>query len=109
MLLRIEFAQLLEARHARALRDAGVSSAQQHDAIAILDRFEHAPRFEVAFRPEIFADFAALVHGRSLREVLESGQVSDGEFLTMISPASGWHIRGTVARLHRGEVGSLPN
>ncbi len=62
MLLRVELAELIEAGYARALRDAGVRSTEQHDALAELDGLEHPSRLEVTFRPEIFADFAALVH-----------------------------------------------
>lgn len=67
MLLGVELSQLFEARHARALRDAGVSAAQEHDAVTVLDRLEQAPGLEIAFRPEIFADFAALLHVVSVR------------------------------------------
>ena len=63
VLLGVKLPQLLEAADARGLCDAGVRSAQEHDALTALDRFEHSTRLEIAFRPEIFADFAALLHG----------------------------------------------
>ena len=64
MLLGVQLSQLLEAGNARALRDAGVRAAEQHDARAVLYGFEHATGLEIAFRPEIFTDFAALLHVR---------------------------------------------
>ena len=47
------------------------------NACAVFDGLEHAPGLEVAVRPEIFTDFAALLHGVSVRNARALGQVID--------------------------------
>ena len=63
MLLGVQLTQPFEGGDARVVSDAGVRAAEQHAARAVRHLFELAARLEVAFRPEIFADFTALLHG----------------------------------------------
>jgi hypothetical protein len=77
MLLAVQLAQLLERGDTGVLRDSGVRAAQEHAASAVRDLFELSARLEVAFRPEIFADFAALLHGCKGANRGRTGQVLD--------------------------------
>jgi hypothetical protein len=72
----VQLAQGFEARGSGAGGDAGVGAAQEHESRSIPHGFEGAAGFEVAFRPEIFADFAALLHRGSVRQTEPRGPIS---------------------------------
>ena len=60
----VQLTQLFEGRDAGVGGDAGVRAAEEHPPLAEWNFLELAARLRVAFRPEIFTDFAALLHAR---------------------------------------------
>lgn len=99
----VELAQRLERRHSRIFRDAGMTATQ--DDLLVFERngpqLSRGGRFTL--RAHAFADFAMLVHSKSLPARVLGGQVSTDGYRSGLRASVGGPPRSRSPRKLHGQ------